>query len=206
MVLRLFLKVSTQDSPRKSISTLISLLAKREVIWFIYNPVPPPLYWKPWMTWCLPSAEMRVFCQMPWWIMCLVTFSDFLWGRERAGWKGGEEAGKDPCLPRLPSQQQEEGAWRNSWMRLSPPAPLPLASHQYPSFQRSPSQAWKWEHYPPQWSSTGGVLFRERREISVLRSCRFQDCCSLIKGKTDPILARLLWYLLWHRHDKLEYI
>lgn len=127
----LFFKVSRQDNPtttRKFIWTLISLMAKREVIWFTYNLVPPPLCWKPLMTWCLPSARVEGILSKchdglwAWWPS--LTFCK----AEIAEWKGGEEAGEYLYLPCLPFWQQEEGSWRKSWTRLSPLASLPLSS------------------------------------------------------------------------------
>lgn len=75
----LFFKVSRQNNPattRKSISTSISLMTKEEVIWFIYNLVPPSLCWKPLMTRCLPSAGLRVFCHNA---MMDYRLGDLLW-------------------------------------------------------------------------------------------------------------------------------
>lgn len=83
-----------------SISVLIFLMAKRKVIWLIYNLVPPCLCWKPLMTRCLLSAGLRVFCQNT---MMDYAHGDLLWlffcKPKRVEWKGDREAGEYPYLP-----------------------------------------------------------------------------------------------------------
>lgn len=111
------------DKPRQPISILIPLMAKKEVIWFTYNVVPPPLCWKPLMMRCLPSAGLRVFCQTA---MMDYALSDLLWLSARHRERKERVAKRQGNTPMCHACHLRAGARfrRNSWRRLCPPASL----------------------------------------------------------------------------------
>lgn len=176
------------NNPRKPISTLISLMAKREVIWFIYNLVLPPLCWKPLMTWCLPTTGLRVFCQAA---MMDYALGDLLWLSARQREQNERVVKRQGTIPicRACHLGSRTRFRKKKLKETLPSSSSHPSSPQRPSLQGSNSNT---GHGSRAGSSGLYPLFRERRKISVPRSYHFQDCCSLITGKTDLILAYLL--------------
>lgn len=124
------------DKPRRPISILIPFKAKKEIIWFTYNVVPPPLCWKPLMMQCLPSAGLRVFCQTA---MMDYALGGLLWlsarhrkRNERVAKRQGNTSICHACHLRA------GGRFRKKKLKetLSSRFPAPhLPPHQWPSLQ-----------------------------------------------------------------------
>lgn len=140
--------------------------------------------------------------KVPWWIMGLVTFSDFLQGRDcrMKGWRRG----RGISLFAMPAILAAGGRFMKEKLNETLPSCLPSAvlptPHQPALVPESTantgirSSAGSSGLYPTLWKlNRSNYSGKEGKSFSSeLRNCHFQASCSLIKRKSDPILVYLL--------------